>query len=177
MFISNIARGNVIVKLLQNTLGIRFAEVGVKQGRTCAYVAGQCPGVHVVAVDPFKPVPNDVDDYATWDFKQIRREFNENVREFAERVLVLEMLSVEAAEECTRRELPIDVVFIDAAHDYDNVMADISAWWPLVRPKGFLAGHDFNPHSFPEVCRAVQDHFPPARINVHDNYVWAVRKC
>jgi hypothetical protein len=37
-----------------------------------------------------------------------------------------------------------DVVFLDAAHDYGNVVADIDAWRPIVRPGGVLAGHDFD---------------------------------
>ena len=37
-----------------------------------------------------------------------------------------------------------DMVFLDGAHDYDSVMADIRAWLPRIRPDGWLAGHDFN---------------------------------
>ena len=40
----------------------------------------------------------------------------------------------------------VDLAFIDAAHDYTNVHADILAYWPKVKPDGVLAGHDFGHH-------------------------------
>lgn len=36
-----------------------------------------------------------------------------------------------------------DLIYIDANHEYDSVKADIEAWWPLVKPGGILAGHDY----------------------------------
>jgi len=36
-----------------------------------------------------------------------------------------------------------DLVYIDAAHDYESVKKDIEAWWPKVGPGRVLAGHDY----------------------------------
>jgi len=46
-----------------------------------------------------------------------------------------------------------DIVYIDAEHDYDSVLADIKAWKP--KAKHVLAGHDY--HCFPGVSQAVKD--------------------
>ena len=35
-------------------------------------------------------------------------------------------------------------VFIDAAHDYDSVLADLKAWRPKVKEGGIIAGHDID---------------------------------
>ena len=38
----------------------------------------------------------------------------------------------------------LDVVYIDAMHDYGNVKQDILAWFPKVRMGGYIAGHDYD---------------------------------
>ncbi len=45
--------------------------------------------------------------------------------------------------------------FIDAGHSYENVHADITAWYPKMRRDGLLAGHDW--YSGEPVRRAVTD--------------------
>lgn len=47
-------------------------------------------------------------------------------------------------------------VYIDAAHDYDSVRADLLAWWPHVTADGILAGHDYD-ETHPGVVRAVRE--------------------
>jgi len=50
----------------------------------------------------------------------------------------------------------LDVVYIDAAHDYESVKADILAWRPKLKPGGILSGHDYGPHA-PGVIQAVDE--------------------
>lgn len=37
----------------------------------------------------------------------------------------------------------LDFVYIDAAHDFDNTLQDITLWSKKVRKGGIVAGHDF----------------------------------
>lgn len=39
----------------------------------------------------------------------------------------------------------VDLVFLDGGHTLTEVLEDIAAWWPRVRPGGVIAGHDFHP--------------------------------
>ncbi|HUU84214.1 MAG TPA: class I SAM-dependent methyltransferase [Phycisphaerae bacterium] len=57
------------------------------------------------------------------------------------------------------RDLPIDLLFLDADHTYEHVRQDIAAWSPLVRPGGIISGHDFHPN-FPGVVAAVEQTGP-----------------
>jgi hypothetical protein len=69
-------------------------------------------------------------------------------------VEAMEELSVDASKAFS--DASVDFVFIDAAHDYDNVRADICAWLPKVKPGGVIAGHDYG-SGWPMVRVAVQE--------------------
>lgn len=62
---------------------------------------------------------------------------------FEYRCAVKRMLSLDAAKLFADEGRSFDCVYLDAAHDYDSVVADISAWYPRVRHGGVLAGHDY----------------------------------
>jgi len=65
---------------------------------------------------------------------------------------------------------PVDLIFIDADHDYEPVMADIKAWRPHCQ--GVLCGHDYIPGLFPGVVQAVHDSFRDEDIRVEGNMWW-----
>jgi hypothetical protein len=55
----------------------------------------------------------------------------------------------------------LDLVYIDADHQYASVREDIAAWLPKVRPGGFVAGHDYatDVDFLAGVVRAVDERF------------------
>jgi hypothetical protein len=83
-------------------------------------------------------------------------EFLANVKPVSRQLVPLRMTSLKGAnffpDQC------IDSVFIDAAHDYENVKADIAAWLPKVKKGGVIAGHDYM-CGWPGVDRAVAEAF------------------
>ncbi|MBE9604626.1 class I SAM-dependent methyltransferase [Acetobacteraceae bacterium H6797] len=62
---------------------------------------------------------------------------------FQDRVVPLAQSSENAAVILRRLALGIDLVHIDAAHEYEPVLADARRYWPLVNPGGALVGDDF----------------------------------
>ena len=57
-----------------------------------------------------------------------------------------------------------DMVFVDAAHDYESVRRDIQTAMRLLKPGGLLCGHDHS-HSWPDVKRAVDELVPQRQIH------------
>jgi hypothetical protein len=153
-----------------------FAEVGCKEGRTTGHVLKACPKVFAWAIDPWCAMPSQKgikggETYEDWDFAKIEAAFWENVGEHKDRVRMLR----ETSEVASRDMGKLDLVFIDAAHDYESVKKDIRLWWPLIRDGGMLVGHDWN-HKWPGVERAVADSFDLMRVGVTVDSLWFVLK-
>lgn len=52
---------------------------------------------------------------------------------------------------------PIDLLFIDALHDYANVAQDFVRFAPWVVPRGYIAFHDYGKPDFPGVTKFVDE--------------------
>jgi SAM-dependent methyltransferase len=158
-----------------------FVEVGCKEGRTTGFILKNVPDSYVIAIDPWiaDPAPANGDptreDYKAWDFKKIEAEFYENVGANLERCRMFRGTSAEAAEKQPLPKDGVDLIFIDALHDYESVKQDIALWWPKVRVGGMLALHDFN-HQWPGVERAIAESFNLMHIGVASDSVCFIIK-
>lgn len=129
-------------------------EVGVAQGRglACMATLAEFKGGHAVGIDHFAGTPGEAIDYPP-DMERICRE---NIRRCGLREDIVAKSSLATAADGGWA----DYIFLDAAHDYESVCADLAAWWPKIRPGGWLAGHDY---LYAEgVRRAVDETFPTA---------------
>ena len=128
-----------------------MVEVGIYKGKSILYLAEYIQAnslkVNLYGIDNFKG-ESTVDE--TTD--QIREDYYRNIRPLKDYINTIERPSLEAVNAFPDGSL--DFVFIDAAHDYDNVKADIIAWKPKLRKGGILSGHDYN---YPDVQRAVDE--------------------
>lgn len=68
-------------------------------------------------------------------------------------VTPLPQTSLTAAQYLRHRGILADLVYVDASHVEADVLADLEAYWPLLRPGGLLVGDDHVP-LFPGVIRA-----------------------
>lgn len=140
-----------------------IVEIGSWHGRSTKALASATPG-QVIAVDNWSGSNDDVNFVlADQAYRNVGEEprvaFMKNLSgEIAlGKVLLWEMDSTKAAADFAAKGLKADMVFIDGSHDTPNVLADIRAWLPLVRPGGLLCGHDGND---PRVQKALDEAIP-----------------
>lgn len=82
------------------------------------------------------------------------------------RVVVYREPSLQAASKLGQESL--DWVYIDGDHTYEAVLADLEAYWPVVRPGGMVGGDDYrNPGWWDDgVTRAVDEFAKARRLDV-----------
>lgn len=76
------------------------------------------------------------------------------VAPFGDKAVILRGLSVKMAELVPNESLGL--VYLDAGHDYENVIADLKEWFPKLKKGGVMAGHDYYSDSY-GVKRAVHE--------------------
>ena len=80
----------------------------------------------------------------------------------ANNVVPLPIDSINASRVIRGANILPDMIHLDAAHDYDCVLADLKAWWPLLKPGGLLVGDDYSTDgSWASVRQAFDDFFGP----------------
>lgn len=147
-----------------------LVEVGVHRGQLAEHLLRERPRLRWHGVDPWwdarKHASGDylkTGDGHSWqsadDARRYYLETMRRVRPFGERARVLRLPSPQATGAFT--EESVDAVFLDGDHSYSACKADIEAWWPVVRPGGWLGGHDYRHQDkrfdFTGVDRAVDE--------------------
>lgn len=124
-----------------------IVEVGAYHGRSTAALGSACLGTRtrVVSVDTFDGNDTDFQGPGRRDFFSIWRA----------NVGAAGLDGVVQAERGPSRvvgaawTMPIDFLFIDASHDYDDVRADFELFYAHVVPGGCVALHDVGTHPGP----------------------------
>jgi hypothetical protein len=140
-------------------------EIGCLHGRSSYALATACPGT-VYCIDPW----ND-EGFKSW---------TASIGDKFDNVIGIREPSPQAGVHVPD---PVDMVFIDGAHDRASVEADINYWLP--RTRTLLCGHDYIPASglppgenpgFPDVALVVDEILGADNITVAPNTaIWTYR--
>ena len=126
-----------------------FVEVGSYKGRSSAYMAVECAnsgkGIQFDCVDTWMGSEEHQKGEGFEDPDVVNNRlfevFTNNMKPAEGLYKAVRLASVDAA--AIYEDESLDFVFIDASHDYENVKADVTAWYPKVKVGGIISGHDF----------------------------------
>ena len=155
--------------------GGALVEIGAFMGRSACYMAQTLRGMkkdvsfftvdHFLGSDGLESMMEELSVYETFQ----RNMEKAGVSDF---VKLLKMDSISAAKKFSDESL--DFLFIDGAHDYESVKADLCAWGPKMKRGGLIGGDDYNERGFPGVRRAVDEFFGPRKVMVFFERVWYI---
>ena len=134
--------------------GSTIVELGSFQGRSSVAIASVLPPESILfCVDHFEGSP----EHRTMklDLNNLFQSFQKNIEAFgvSDRIRVLRMSTVDAAGQFATAS--VDLILLDAAHDYESVKTDLEHWYPKLKPGGALFCDDYEP-AWPGVQQAVE---------------------
>ena len=161
-----------VLSNLDSTDEIRIAEIGVYKGRMTAMwnviLINRDLCYEYRAIDHFLGSPEHEKgvDYFELAMRNLAPLTKEN--DF------LTVIANDSLSEVAKYpDNHFDIVYIDAAHEYEPVKADIDAWLPKVKVGGIICGDDYVA-GWPGVVQAVNEAFPA--INRVGGQQWWVKK-
>ena len=136
--------------------GFKFAEVGVWKGQSIAFFTVEAINANkrgdIYAVDHWLGSVEHKDDPIFNEPDGLYNHFLSNIEPIKDYIKPIRKPSTEAAAMFDNDFF--DAVFIDASHEYQDVMDDLIAWYPKVKKDGYFYGHDYD---WTEVKRAVDE--------------------
>jgi hypothetical protein len=141
---SDVLKTRVDFGAFMDELGIMgpAAEVGVAEGQYSLSIL-QWGVPHLYMIDLWGFVPGRTGDlgFPQDEHDQRYRDAKERVAKFGDRVTIIRDWSVTAAAKIPDGSLAF--VHLDATHERHEVLRDLDAWWPKLRPGGIMSGHDY----------------------------------
>ena len=165
---------------------ITIVEVGVWKGLSCITMAKilkemgfKYPTIY--AVDTWLGAPEFWEDNRIKDMVPINGwptvfyTFTKNVKFHRHDDIIspFPISSIQAVEVFKQRGITADIIYIDAAHEYNAVKADIIAYWNILLAGGTMIGDDHS-STWQGVIDATNEMFGPyKRVNL---CVWSCKK-
>ena len=123
-----------------------FVEIGSWKGKSAAFMATEIANsnknIKFDCIDTWKGSEEHQQDPDIIKYHDILPIFLKNTEPVKNYINPIHLDSIAASKLYADKSL--DLVFIDASHDYENVKNDIIHWLPKIKLGGIIAGHDIN---------------------------------
>jgi predicted O-methyltransferase YrrM len=162
-----------IINLMGGKERILMAEVGVYLGRGTAIFdevfSERNIDYELMAIDNWEGSI----EHKTQNIVPGYQQALENLSPISDKVKLIKADSTESANMFDDESF--DIVYIDASHEYEPVMADITAWMPKVKNGGFICGDDYAP-DWNGVILAVNEYFQGKASVLGSTRQWYFKK-
>lgn len=145
-------------------------EVGTWKGKSAIMMGNICrdqgfKNASIVTVDTWLGAPEfwthglngiERDLFRVNGYPSVFYTFTKNVKQQGLESIIapFPISSIQGAHVLTYYQVKADLIYVDAAHEYDAVLADLRAYLPLLKHTGVLCGDDYS-NAWPGVMKAV----------------------
>lgn len=142
-----------------------IVEVGSWMGRSTAYMASLIKNsgknIRFYSIDTWQGSAAE-EGHQKW-ISQLKQRGSDLYKEYLDNLTSCDLIdvvtpirspSISAAEKFS--DSSIDMIHIDASHEYIDVLKDLEAWYPKIKNGGLLTGDDYG---WPGVYKAVNEFF------------------
>ncbi|MBU3918410.1 class I SAM-dependent methyltransferase [Patescibacteria group bacterium] len=144
------------------------AEIGVHKGENAVNILKYLPIKKLYLIDPYKDYPNytESEDSSTNQkgLDDARVQASQKLSEFENKIVWINEFSDMAHKKIQEK---LDFVYIDGNHSYEFVRMDMKNYYPLLKEKGILAGHDIEPSVHTGVLFAFTDFIKEKNLLCH----------
>jgi Methyltransferase domain len=136
-------------ELFKNHQFKTVVEVGVFHGKWTLFISDKISEDGIIyAVDHWQgssehKVPGSPDLAL---LPTLHQQFLSNViyQNATDKIVPVKMDSLSAAKTFHQLGIQADLIYIDASHEYENVIKDLQAWFPILNKGGLLCGDDWH---------------------------------
>jgi len=115
------------------------AEIGVQEGAYSRILCQRIPGVKLHCIDSWLKYPGYIDWTDPNKFPAFEKTARKRLAPF--NCHLIKKYSMDAVKDFSDRSL--DFVYIDANHDVQHVINDVTEWSKKIKKGGIISGHDY----------------------------------
>lgn len=156
----------------------KVVEVGVALGKSISYLVDKViragrDDISVYAVDAWAGVDRNGEQQAmsspNEDYELFIRMMREHCPVELAEIIIRRGWSVDESKKF--KDNSVDLVVLDAAHDYENVRTDLHAWIPKIRNSGYIGGDDYV-DDYPGLKKALHEVFDSQELEIRHDLGW-----
>lgn len=165
-------------KLIQDHQVEIAIEVGSWMGASARDIAKMLPpNGYLISVDTWlgSEEHQPGESFYTIPIQQLFHQFLSNTihENLQHKIIPMRTESVNAAKLLASINFKADFIYIDAAHDYESIKADLYAWYPLLKEGGVFCGDDFH---HPPIIQAVNEFAKEFGLKIAPASCWLLVK-